>query len=146
MNAQPTVSKIKFTDYHHPALSNGEYTLTITQKLSDDDHKITSQPIPDPLTKIFYVAGPRFYLGPKDIASVFPPATSLGDHSTAFPHIMINRSTLPWERYTATTDNTTPWLALLVVYEEEEAGLSSQLMKLSDAKAALNITELEPGQ
>jgi hypothetical protein len=28
----------------------------------------------------------------------FPPDGSLGEHSNVLPHIILNRSTLPWER------------------------------------------------
>ena len=46
----------------------------------------------------FSVLGPRFSLDPQVVDSVFPPAGSLGDHSNVLPHVVINRSTLPWER------------------------------------------------
>lgn len=48
--------------------------------------------------RTFSVAGERFDLKPKDIHAVFPPAGSLGEHSNVLPHIILNRSTLPWER------------------------------------------------
>ena len=209
-------SKIKFSDYHQPALPNGQYEIGISQRLikvpfqlsqallnsisntdlskavkdklknstktfASEDEFIQSlkteatltddewlhnedaiyKCIPEVLIapgikKTFHVAGERFHLNPKEIATVFPPVSSLGEHSTVFPHIMINRSTLPWERVVSPSDNNTPWLALLVIHENEEGDVNSLVMKLTETikgtdpqkqlKAALNISDLEPGQ
>jgi hypothetical protein len=154
MGAKSKPPKIKFTDYHLPSLPNGEYILSVSQQLSDAENKIKTQPLPEPVKRTFYVAGERFYINPKQVAAVFPPASALGAYHNVFPHIMINLSTLPWERRAATGDKETPWLSLLVIYEDEE--VKSRVMKLNDiikapgtqqqVKAALNIAALEPGQ
>ncbi len=68
------------------------------------------------------VAGERYALNPQDLVAVFPPPNSLGDHANVLPHVVLNRSTLPWERL-ATKDapddaeahkRPIPWMALLV--------------------------------
>ena len=75
--------------------------------------------------KTFQVAGERFQLKPQDIHGVFPPDHNLGEHSNVLPHIILNRSTLPWERKAEKGDENTPWLALLVFDQEEVAPIST---------------------
>ena len=50
---------------------------------------------------------------------MFPPPGSLGEHSNVLPHIILKRSTLPWERQADPGDKNVPWLALLLFEEEE---------------------------
>ena len=97
--------------------------------------------------KTFFVAGERFRIAPGEIGGVFPPVYSLGEHANVFPHVMITRSTLPWERKTSPADTITPWLGLLMIYEDETASVKTTLEKLGDYKTQLKITDpLEPGQ
>ena len=204
MSTELKPTKIKFTEYHKPALPDGEYEITITQNLSKiifelapehfknsklpqdiinklvkfnkkfdteeefinglrTDVKLTdteihtykvliysclptSELISPKVTKTFYVAGERFQITPKEIASVFPPASSLGDHSNVFPHIMINRSTLPWERKISTeeSDKDISWLGLIVIHDDEKVEI--EVMKLGQVMDLLNVSKLEPGQ
>ena len=65
------------------------------------------------LRTISKLPGSSFSLPPACIHSVFPPEGSLGDHSEVLPQIILNRSTLPWERSAKDGDGDTPWLALL---------------------------------
>jgi hypothetical protein len=65
------------------------------------------------------VTSPRFAMPPGQILSTFPPANSQGAYETRLPQIVLKRRTLPWERSAAAGDNTTPWLALVVVAEGE---------------------------
>lgn len=69
--------------------------------------------------RTFTVGGERFSLNPQDILSVFPPAGSNGDHANCLPHVLINRSTLPWERLPFAHDkadehSAVPWMAILL--------------------------------
>lgn len=113
---------IKFVAFHKPAVLDGEYTLTVKQQVKIDDKfgwgndQWTSAPS---TTLQFAVAGPRFSLDPDLIQSQFPPPKSVGEYYSVLPHIILNRTTLPWER---TIDNSAPskstlpvsWLALLL--------------------------------
>jgi hypothetical protein len=111
--------EIRFIQNHIPGLKAGEYEITVEQnvnhsKITDQNHFTT--------TRKFSVRGDRLSLKPTDVQAVFPPAGSLGDHSNVLPHIILNRSTLPWERSVDQgpgSDETTPWLALLLFYEGE---------------------------
>ena len=64
------------------------------------------------------------------VTSVFPPPGSVGDHSDVLPHIILNRSTLPWERLAIPIQKDDsdkeekkkiPWLALLLFEKGELA-------------------------
>ena len=120
---------VKLQEYHRPALADGDYEITVTQKAEID------KPV-DPVTqraggvdtadftttRFFTVAGERFELKPTDVESVFPPDGNLGDHFNVLPHIILNRSTLPWERTVndAAGKSGIPWLALLLFDEDQK--------------------------
>ncbi|WP_293138776.1 hypothetical protein [Okeania sp. SIO3I5] len=111
-------TKIEFIQYHQPALKDGDYEINIQQEVTagakiQGDNSFT-------VTRTFAVFGERFDLKPTDIHGVFPPNGSLGEHSNVLPHIVLNRSTLPWERLVDTNSNNLPWLALLLFEEEEK--------------------------
>ncbi len=55
--------------------------MTINGRTITDEHK-----------------GERFSLADDDVVAVFPPSGSLGDHADVLSHIILRRSTLPWER------------------------------------------------
>ena len=124
---EPT--KIEFIQYHQPALKDGDYEITITQEIKEK--KITANNS-FRITRKFSVGAERFDLKPTDIHAVFPPDGSLGEHSNVLPHIILNRSTLPWERQSVSNNNDTPWLALLL-FEETEAP-ETQIITLETLK------------
>lgn len=111
---EPT--KIEFIQYHQPVLKDGNYEITVTQEIKGE--KITTNNSFS-ITRKFSVSGERFELNPTDIHAVFPPDGSLGEHSNVLPHIILNRSTLPWERQAISNNNNIPWLALLLFEETE---------------------------
>lgn len=117
--------QIQFVEACHPPLVAGEYTATIRQTLKDSPQASVpwnSDPYLSTLT--FSVDAPRFTLNPGDIHSVYPPVNEEGRFDNALPHVVFTRRTLPWER---TLDGKAPefgkpfapWLALLLLWEEE---------------------------
>lgn len=110
---------LTFVTSHRPALEVGAYKLTATLEIPDYPEGKSLREV----TSTFTVQGERFALKPGDVLAVFPPAGSLGDHSSVLPHIILNRSTLPWERDPragqAGGDSPVPWLALLLFDEQE---------------------------
>src|ERR1700678_3170352 len=84
---------IRFHQASPPALPPGEYTLQVTQKLGSA--RISQDFAAD---TPFTVSGPRFYLKPDEVYSVYPPAGQFGQFDNALPHIVFTRRTLPWER------------------------------------------------
>ncbi len=93
---------IQFLESHRPPLDAGEYRLYVTQDLSKTAKVSDSFGGKKPYT--FEVAGPKYSLSPQEIAAVFPPPGSLGDHDNVLPHVALRRSTLPWERSGAAKD------------------------------------------
>lgn len=111
---EPT--KIEFIQYHQPALKDGDYEITIQQEMKGGEITTDNS---FQITRKFSVGAERFDLKPTDIHAVFPPDGSLGEHSNVLPHIILNRSTLPWERQSVSNNNDTAWLALLLFEEIE---------------------------
>ncbi|WP_372737463.1 hypothetical protein [Neptunomonas sp.] len=140
--------QLLFIDHHRPALPDGDYSISVEQSIHatrqisvaipDQPHKfqeetlevIKDQTFVSQIRK-FAVQGPRFSLDPQVIHAVFPPAGSLGEHSSVLPHISFKRSTLPWERPVIARDHSLPeeddpalktsWMALLVFDQSEFA-------------------------
>lgn len=123
------MAKIILYDNHPPSLTAGTYKITVEQTLTVGNDSLTLE-LPDrnngngtttgAKDLEFTVAGEHYALNSLQIDSVFPPAGAMGDFSQVLPHIILNRSTLPWENKAKAGDTTnTPWLALLLFQEGE---------------------------
>jgi hypothetical protein len=145
-------ARVVFLDHHHPAMPPGQYTIEVQQDVSGPG----IGPDTIPARRRFTVAGDRFTLRPPDVYAVFPPDGSLGDHSDVLPHVVLTRSTVPWE-YQA-DDGGTPWLAVLLFTEDEartEGYREPRVTTLGELSAAtsapywpglrLNPTEYQDG-
>jgi len=117
--------RVHFVDSHRPPLPDGDYTITLT-------HHIGEQKISASQSLDFALKGPRFAVENPHIASRFPPQDADGDFGAVLPHIILERSTLPWERsaVVGTDPDSPPWLALLVLAEDELVG-RTQIVKSS---------------
>lgn len=119
-------STTSFVAYHYPALDAGEYF--IEQKLElVSDYTDRSTYNSDGLR--IFVAGERFIVAPNLVYSTFPPKDNEGLYTAVLPHIELVRSTLPWERNAERNDSQerVPWLALLVIEDDELDGIKAQL-------------------
>jgi hypothetical protein len=108
-----------------PPLTAGQYSLTVKHTLQKDgdgtDGSGLSQSIA-PVTQDIKVEGPRFILAPGEVHSMFPPPNDRGNFYNRLPQIVLRRRTLPWERTLDTlagSDEGPPWMALLLVTENE---------------------------
>jgi hypothetical protein len=129
--------KIHFLRSHHPALTAGEYEVKVEQKVSLESG--SDPKLPETFSKAwtFSVRGERLTLKPVDVAAVFPPAGSLGDHADVLPHIQLNRSTLPWERSAVPKSSEGLWLVLLLFHDAEAPAPKIVRVKdLSNGEAA----------
>ncbi|MBC7568433.1 MAG: hypothetical protein H7319_01705 [Spirosoma sp.] len=129
LNHQPPTESayLQFGQNHQPALDAGDYTLTVEQTLTDGANNTATYS-----RKLsFSVLGERFSLPAPLVHSVFPPANGLGEYNNVLPHIVLQRSTLPWERDAQPDNETAPWLALLVFSPDE----------LTVMPAATNVTD-----
>lgn len=131
---------IDFIENKVPSLKSGDYRITARQDFQATgvpQQSFSTKPMP------FSIRGDRFSLKPTDIASVFPPPASLGEHSSVLPQVAFRRNTLPWERLIVEPKdeaelekvNKMPWMALLVFNEGE----------LEQPDAAASTTDKEQG-
>ncbi|EYF03650.1 hypothetical protein [Chondromyces apiculatus] len=148
-SAASTSADLQFADYHAPSLKSGVYRIEVTQAIAADGIPAGEQ---FSTSQRFAVQGERFRLTPDAIHAVFPPAGSIGDHGTVLPHVILNRTTLPWERIAARDAPieevpAAPWLALLVFDEAEkpEPKLCT-LAELQEATDGWPGVAREPGQ
>ncbi len=117
---------ITFIQNHIPALESGQYTVEVSQAITAGTQTTyTAQ-------QSFYVSGKRYSLETNDVNSVYPPLGSSGQYERVLPHIVINSSSLPWQRTTGftgqlTNNNKAPWLALLLFDESENIGAAQQV-------------------
>jgi hypothetical protein len=136
-------TSLTFLDWHKPGLRPGDYTITVEQAVQADS-KIPLEKFP-PTTRHFSVLGPRFTLDPQEIQEMFPPPGSLGEHANVLPHMILKRSTLPWERSVrpgpGDTPGDIPWLALLL-FEERE--IQERTLKLSELRTQKDFPDLGP--
>ena len=113
---------VTLLDRQLPYLPSGNYRMDVSQKFAvgGNSMNITSQQV------FFTVESERFFINPQTIDSIYPPAAAIGDFSSTLPHIILKRSTLPWENavctrpiiqvgVTALETRNLPCLALIVV-------------------------------
>jgi hypothetical protein len=132
-----------FRDASRPTLIAGSYTLATEWKVSVDQKE--QEKGSDRID--FWVGAERFSIKPADIQSVYPPEGSRGDYKNHFPHIALTRDTLPWER--SADKQEAPWLALLLLTDQEEAECRLRTIPLSEYRGRLPVScefVREPGQ
>ena len=132
---------IQFADFHRVSLNVGNYTLDVTQSINGESWT------PAHSTQ-FSVLAERYQLAQNAIRAVFPPSGSQGDYWHTLPHLVLERSTLPWERTAYQTPvsprTDIPWLALIVLHTDnpEEANIQVNI----EAKARADLKEGETEQ
>src|SRR5690242_2749565 len=90
---------VTFLQFHQPALKDGAYRVTVSHTLAGEKIVSGGKPVaPFTAVRTFTISGERFSLAPQAIHAVFPPDGSVGKHANVLPHIILERSTLPWER------------------------------------------------
>jgi hypothetical protein len=122
-----------FIDSHIPGMPDGDYRLTVQQALSITGE--STELTPEQAGRYLYlsVAGPRFSLDPSLVKAVFPPDKGVGRYPNVLPHIVFDRSTLPWERrITSETPRDTTWLALLMFVGDEIDQISTQTISVGE--------------
>ena len=159
----PLTGSIVFKQNQLSPLNVGTGTITVQQTVSSkkkEDISGTDGVVPE--TKYenihkFAVNGPRFSLPIGAITSVFPPENAQGDYDKVLPHVCLNRSTIPWERSIVTpklkakllkeTPDQAPWLAILSVFDTDQAVRVSQIDLsglIASAKTATNESNRLP--
>lgn len=104
---------VSFIENAAPPLQDTTYRLLAEQTVPGQD------PGTFRASATFVVAGERFTIRPAEIDSVFPPDLANGEFDGVLAHVVLSRSTLPWERQPGTPGSAddypgAPWLAVLV--------------------------------
>ncbi|MGW1978103.1 hypothetical protein [Streptomyces sp. NPDC001889] len=121
MTTDLPIGDLRFYDNQVPALAAGNWRINLTHTLDG----ITTGTMG--ATQNLVVSAPQFAMDPALVLNRYPPADSTGPYDTVLPHIVLNDALLPWERAMANTADThrAPWLALLVLGEDEITGGST---------------------
>jgi hypothetical protein len=106
-----------FIDNSLPSLKAGNYWINVTHTLG----KQVGGAIPFEAKQEFVVSAPQFVLDPAEVISRHPANASSGRFGEQLPHVVLREPSLPWERGLG-EDGATPWLALLVLTEDEIIG------------------------
>lgn len=132
--------KVTFIDNHIPALKSGMYTIRAYQEVQIPGGQAEKT---GTIEKHIYAGGSRFSVSPDMIHAVFPPANSSADYAATFPHIAFSRASVPWEVETNTKMGT-PWLALVLFYEDEIPEIHEE--QLDSLKDMINLPSFQNGE
>ena len=127
MSDDQTEPTISFVQHELPPLEAGEYRLIVEQKIKNAATQTTIAEQAQQEYR-FAICTERFQLHPNQVVKVFPPEDSRGAYAQALPHVMLSRTTLPWERSPydspahdpaqhngdSLDKDVTPWLAVLL--------------------------------
>lgn len=112
----PDDSQVQFLDRNFPGLTDGLYEIDL--ELDVIGTGISQTPYQSSLQ--YYIEGPQYSLSPNHVVTVYPPIESRGQYSNFLPHLVLERSSLPWERSPNTDpESELPWLFLLMLRDSE---------------------------
>lgn len=146
----PLSGNLVFYQNRIPPLGSGNYQLDVEQSISSSDGKVPETTYQN--TNQFAVTGSRFALDPDTISSVYPPENASGEYQNVFAHVCFTRDTLPWERTTGRAlaapmlADTPPWLALLLVAQQDPAPDFQQVTLLDLLSSKYKTAEGKQGQ
>src|SRR5215510_1215177 len=110
-----TSGQITFYDNYEAPLTAGRYRLVLQQTVSLEGegprHYYRDQ--------TFEVLAPRYSIDADEIQACFPPSGGVADYTNILPHLVLGSRNLPWERKVWPGRESEPWLALLVLSEQD---------------------------
>ncbi len=108
-------SLMDFYDNYQAPLPAGSYRLVLQQTVSleggEQHHYYRDQP--------FEVIAPRYTVEGSEIQAYFPPPGGVAEYRNVLPHLVLRTRNLPWERTVWKGEGREPWLALLVLSEQD---------------------------
>ena len=108
---------VQFIEWHVPGFPTGTYRLEVTQEVK------IGQVRPGH-SRGRAASWSRANGRPCDrpTSSLYPPDGGVGDYVAVLPHVVLSRSTLPWERVVvpARDNKQFPWLAILLFEDREK--------------------------
>ncbi|MEU0504501.1 hypothetical protein [Nocardia sp. NPDC005998] len=127
---------VELHDNYLPGLQAGNYSIEVTHDLLTGTGSDASSIIEDGkfhATQQFTVRGPQISIDPGAVLAKQPADSSSGQFDRVLPHVVLGDPMLPWERTMAAKDGT-PWLALLVLTEDQLVGA------ITDRTRTINAT------
>lgn len=120
------IGDLNFFDNKLPSLFGGNYWVTVSHSAADSGGPVNTDPIPSAVQE-FVVSAPQYQLPAGEIVSMHPAPATSGPFGENLPHVVLREPVLPWERKIGDgSEPVKPWLALLVLTEDEIlGGLSS---------------------
>ncbi|CAH9063959.1 hypothetical protein PSECIP111951_03011 [Pseudoalteromonas holothuriae] len=135
--------EIAFFGACYPPLQSGQYQLELSQTLKNVPGE--SAPPNFKRAQKISLTSPRFTLAASSVQMVYPPADAVGNFLNTMPNVVLTRRTLPWERpidphhiglkASATVDASqdhTPWLALLTLYQNEAENIKPKQRSVAE--------------
>ena len=115
MSTELKTDAMIFYDNYEAPLTGGLYRFVLQQtvNLEGDEarHYYYDQR--------FEVLAPRYSIDNEEIQAYFPPNGGVADYRNVLPHLVLLTRNLPWERKLSSKGE--PWLALLVISEQDAA-------------------------
>ena len=108
----------KLADNYLPPLYDGEYTVDFTQNISSPKSEKLE------VYKKFHVTLNTETLPDNEVFNIYPAKNQQGKFATDLPYMIFNNPAYPWGKDLGKDDETQypiPWLALIVVTENEVA-------------------------
>ncbi len=110
-----TFNRMIFYDNYETPLEAGSYRFVLQQTVSvgneEARHYYRDQ--------TFEVTAPRYSIEGSEIQAYFPPPGGIADYQNILPHLVLRTRNLPWERKVWSGEGREPWLALLVLSEQD---------------------------
>lgn len=114
---------LELHDHYLPALRAGDYRIEVTHTLrggAQDGAPVVGGPFT--AVQKFTVRGPQVRIDADAVVARQPPDASSGRFAEVLPHVVLGDPMLPWERPLAGASRDTPWLALLVLTDDQLVG------------------------
>ena len=106
---------MKLYDNYQAPLAGGSYRFVLQQTVTVEGeaarHYYRDQS--------FEVLAPRYSIEPDELHAFFPPAGGVAAYENVLPHLILRARNLPWERTLWDGAKREPWIALLVLSEQD---------------------------
>ncbi|MEV3961833.1 hypothetical protein AB0M34_13180 [Nocardia sp. NPDC050193] len=119
---------IELHDNYLPGLQAGDYSIEVTHDLRTETDSAASSIIDGGefrTVEQFTVRGPQVAIDPSAVLAQQPVDGSSGRFAEVLPHVVLGDPMLPWERTMRDTPDGTPWLALLVLTDDQLVGATT---------------------
>ncbi len=126
-----------FYDNYQAPLPAGSYRLVLQQTVRLEGGETNNYYRDQP----FEVLAPRYAVEGSEIQAYFPPPGGIADYRNVLPHLVLRTRNLPWERKVWSKEKGVPWLALLVLSEQEALEGRAEMQTGTVADLAPDNTE-----